>query len=156
MKKWIVSIALVLAPVLSFAQVAALDIKPAPPAPAPLPPEEGQPVPPAPGQPERPVPPPVPRDLHYNYNFGSVFVNSRMYADFSLTAGERPVVLDGISIRGMMYDASSNCPKVLPPRGVCWTRVFFWPRMQGGHWGDLMFYLNDRSTIYVHLFGNGI
>ncbi len=27
------------------------------------------------------------QDLHYNYNFGTVFVGTRAFADFSFTAG---------------------------------------------------------------------
>ncbi|KYG68230.1 hypothetical protein AZI87_02950 [Bdellovibrio bacteriovorus] len=92
------------------------------------------------------------QDQYYSYNFGSTWVNSRMYADFSLTAGDQQVDLQGISIRGQAYDATSNCPKVLPPRQTCWTRVFFWPQFEGHYYGDLMFYLKN-STIYIRLYG---
>lgn len=94
------------------------------------------------------------QDQYYNYSFGSIFQNSRAFADFTLTAnGPDATVIRRILIRGFAYDATSNCPEVLMPGQTCTTRVFYWPTTQGPHWGELSFALND-SNIYIRLFGN--
>ncbi len=97
-----------------------------------------------------------PVDQYHSYNFGAVTVGFRMYADFTLTAsGTEATEVKGISIGGAMYDAQSNCPQVLNPGQTCTTRVFFWPRIEGGHWGRLVFSLKENK-ILIDLFGNGM
>lgn len=94
------------------------------------------------------------QDQYYNYSFGTVFVNTRAWADFTLTAnGPDATLVRRIVIRGFAYDADSNCPEVLMPGRTCTTRVYYWPTSQGPHWGELTFVLND-SNIYIRLFGN--
>ncbi|MDG0815655.1 hypothetical protein [Bdellovibrio svalbardensis] len=96
-----------------------------------------------------------PVDQYYRYSFGSVNVGFNMYADFTLTANPTETLeVKGISISGAMYDARTNCPKVLNPGQTCTTRVYFTPRMEGGHWGRLLFVLNDHNIV-IDLFGNG-
>ncbi|QDK38875.1 hypothetical protein [Bdellovibrio sp. NC01] len=96
-----------------------------------------------------------PVDQYYRYNFGNVTVGMRMFADFTLTApANEAVQVKGITISGAMYDAQSNCPVVLNPGLTCTTRVFFWPRLEGGAWGSLVFNLQDHRII-IDLFGYG-
>lgn len=93
------------------------------------------------------------QDQYLSYNFGSVFENSRTSVDFTLTAnGPEPTEVKKIWISGPMYDATSNCPEILPVGKKCVTRVYYWPLNQGPHWGDLTFVLND-GNIYIRLFG---
>ena len=97
---------------------------------------------------------PMGQDQYLSYNFGAVFMNTRTSVEFTLTAkGPTPTEIRQITISGAMYDATSNCPAILPVGQTCSTRVYYWPRMQGPHWGDLNFHLNDGS-IYIRLFGD--
>lgn len=92
-------------------------------------------------------------DKYYNYNFGHVWVNQRVYADLTLTAtGTAPVDIRRLVIRGSAYDAQSNCPALLPPGRTCTTRVFFWPLHEGSYYGDLIYQLADHN-IFVRLYG---
>jgi len=110
------------------------------PAPAPAPnPNEPQPVPHDPIENHPP-------DEHYSFNFGYVTLGFQMYADFTLTANGAPVDVEQITIAGMMYRASTNCPAVLMPGQTCTTRVIFWPRDLGPQWGRLVF---DVKTHYI-------
>lgn len=94
------------------------------------------------------------RDQYYNYNFGTVYENTRTYADFTLTArGMEPVNIQRIIISGVMYDATSDCPEILPAGQTCRTRVTYWPFAQGPHFGELMFQLSE-GNIYIRLIGN--
>ncbi len=94
------------------------------------------------------------RDQYYNYSFGSVFENTRAYADFTLTArGDAPLEVRRILISGIMYDAYSNCPQILAPMQTCTIRAFYWPRSRGPHWGELTLMLNE-GNIYIRLFGD--
>lgn len=124
MKKLLVSLLLVCAPVLSFAQsmgTFAIEAKPA--------------------------------DQYLSYNFGSVTVGFTMYADITLTAkATETLEVKKITISGFSYDASSNCPAVLNPGQTCTTRVYFLPHFEGGHWGQLAFQLKENN-IFVDLFG---
>ncbi|WII72937.1 hypothetical protein QJS83_03510 [Bdellovibrio sp. 22V] len=93
------------------------------------------------------------QDQYYNYNFGTVFVNSRHFVDFTLSAtGDEPTVIRRIWISGAMYSADTNCPEILNPGEKCTARVFFWPYAEGHHWGELTFVLG-QNNIYIRLFG---
>lgn len=99
---------------------------------------------------------PMGQDQYLSYNFGSQFVNSRSFVDFSLTAkGPEATVIKRVTISGMYYDASTNCPEVLEVGKSCTARVYFWPAFEGSYWGDLNLYLND-GNIYIRLFGSAI
>lgn len=97
---------------------------------------------------------PMGQDQYLSYNFGAVFINSRTSVEFTLTArGPDATEIKRITISGPMYDATSNCPAILQVGQTCSTRVYYWPRLQGPHWGDLNFNLND-GNIYIRLFGD--
>lgn len=99
---------------------------------------------------------PLGQDQYLNYNFGRQFVNSRRYVDFTLTAkGPDATVIKEITIGGSGFSADTDCPNVLSPGKSCITRVYFWPPFEGDYWGNLNFYLND-GNIYVRLLGQAV
>lgn len=96
------------------------------------------------------------QDQYYDYNFGTSYVHSRRFQDFTLTAnGPDSTFIRGMSIRGMSYQADTNCPQILMPGQTCLIRVFFHPYQEGGHWGDLTIFLRD-SNIFIRLYGHAI
>lgn len=95
-------------------------------------------------------------DQTLSYNFGTQFVNSRSYVDFTLTAkGPDATVIRKFWVRGISYDASTNCPETIEVGNKCTIRVYFWPTSEGAHWGDVGLNLND-GNIYIRLFGNAV
>lgn len=95
-------------------------------------------------------------DQYLSYNFGHQFLNSRRYVDYTLTAmGPAPTEIRRINISGMHYDAATNCPKILEAGKKCTLRAYYWPTTEGHHWGNLDVYLND-GNIYIRLFGIGV
>ncbi|QDK44325.1 hypothetical protein DOM22_03715 [Bdellovibrio sp. ZAP7] len=96
-------------------------------------------------------------DQYYNYNFGSTFVNSRKYVDFTVTSvGDEPLELKKLAIAGgFVFDAQTNCPDSLPVGQKCTVRTFFWPREKKLYSGRLyMVFAHGRSI--VNLAGRGI
>lgn len=133
MKKFIVSIALLLAPMLSMAA----EIQ-------------------APGLSIEVNPQLTAGDQYYSYNFGQRYVHSVSYTDLTLTAnGPAPTELRSINWTGGSYDVYSNCPTILYPGQQCNTRVVFQPRWQGTHYSDVIFNMRD-GRIIVQFIGYGI
>ncbi|MFV8249273.1 hypothetical protein [Bdellovibrio bacteriovorus] len=97
------------------------------------------------------------QDQYLNYNFGTTFVHSARFQDFILTAnGPDSTFIRGISVQGSFaYRVDTNCPQILMPGQQCVIRVIFSPSTTGGHWGDVTVHLRE-SNIYIRLFGNGI
>lgn len=102
---------------------------------------------------------PVPgdsRDEYLHYNFGTSFVHSTKYVDFQLRAeGPQPTQIRGVALYGPGFRGETNCPPTLFPGQYCTARVYFMPRLEGHHRGDLIFHLFDKN-IYVRLFANAI
>ncbi len=93
---------------------------------------------------------------YYRYNFGHVWLNNRVSAEFIVTArGPANSIIRGMRISGSMYDAYSNCPRVLVPGQSCSVFVYFWPRFEGSHWGRLDLAFADK-TIVIDLYGWGV
>ncbi len=99
---------------------------------------------------------PLAQDQYMNFNFGNQFLHSRSYLDLTLTAnGPNPVHVRGVVMQGSEYEAYTNCPAILYPGQRCMTTVYFVPRYQGTHWGELNFLLRDHRIV-VQLVGYGI
>jgi hypothetical protein len=96
-------------------------------------------------------------DQYYNYNFGSTFVNSRKYVDFTVTSvGDEPLQLQKLLIAGgFVFDAQTNCPASLPVGQKCIVRTFFWPREKRLYSGRLYIVFAHGRSI-VNLGGRGI
>nr|BFD60611.1 hypothetical protein CKG001_27180 [Bdellovibrio sp. CKG001]BFD64025.1 hypothetical protein BdHM001_27060 [Bdellovibrio sp. HM001]BFD68215.1 hypothetical protein HAGR004_32370 [Bdellovibrio sp. HAGR004] len=97
------------------------------------------------------------QDQYLNYNFGTSFVHSARFQDFTLTAnGPDSTFIRGLGIHGSFaYRVDTNCPQILMPGQRCTIRVIFHPTVEGSHWGDVTIYLRD-SNIYIRLYGNAI
>lgn len=96
------------------------------------------------------------KDQRLSYSFGHRFLYSRSFVDYILTAmGPEPTEIKRINIRGIHYDVATNCPEILEVGKKCTLRAYYQPTMEGHHWGDLDIYLND-GNIYITLFGVGI
>lgn len=97
------------------------------------------------------------RDQYLNYNFGTSFVHSARFQDFILTAnGPDSTFIRGMSINGSFaYRVDTNCPQILMPGQRCTIRVIFQPSTTGSHWGDVTVHLRE-SNIYIRLFGNAV
>ncbi|WP_413577375.1 hypothetical protein ACLVWU_03540 [Bdellovibrio sp. HCB290] len=95
-------------------------------------------------------------DQYYNYNFGSTFVNSRKYVDFTVTStGDEPLQLKELGIAGAAFNAYTNCPTSLPPGQKCTVRATFWPSDKRSYSGRLyLVFAHGRSII--NLYGRGI
>ena len=142
MKKMILSLALLLAPALSFAQA--------------LPQIQEQ----APGLSIEASAPSETHtllgDQYYSYNFGSRYLHSTIYTDLTLTArGPAPVELRAINWSGTSYSVYTNCPTILYPGQTCITRVVFQPRWVGSHYSDVIFSMRD-GRIIVRFYGYGL
>lgn len=130
MKKIILSIAMLLAPVLTFAQ------------------SESQVSVDAPGLTVEAKPQLTLGDKYYTYEFGFQYLYSTSYMDLTLTAsGNVPTEIYAINWTGSSYDVYSNCPTILPPGRQCTTRVVFHPRWVGHHYSDVIFRLNSGNII---------
>jgi hypothetical protein len=95
-------------------------------------------------------------DQYYNYNFGSTFVNSTKYVDFTVTStGDEPLQLKELGIAGAAFNAYTNCPDSLPPGQKCTVRARFWPSDKRSYTGRLyLIFAHGRSII--NLYGRGI
>ena len=134
MKKIILSLALLLAPVLSFAQSQILEQ--------------------APGL-SIEVQPQFVGDQYFNFEFGQRYLYSASYTDLVLTAnGPAPTELRAINWTGSSYDVYSNCPTILYPGQQCNTRVVFQPRWEGHHFSDVIFTMvGSRIIVRFHGWG---
>lgn len=93
---------------------------------------------------------------YYHYNFGHVWLNNRVSAEFIVTArGPANSIIRGMRISGSMFDAYSNCPRVLVPGQRCSVFVYFWPRFAGSHYGRLDLAFADKSIV-IDLHGYGV
>ncbi|MNL05014.1 hypothetical protein D3C87_1255940 [compost metagenome] len=137
MKKIILSLALLLAPALSFAQA--------------LPQIQEQ----APGLSIEVQPQFVMGDQYYTYEFGQRYVYSATYTDLVLTAnGPAPTELRAINWTGSSFDVYTNCPTILYPGQQCNTRVVFQPRWEGHHYSDVIFTMvGSRIIVRFHGYG---
>ena len=120
MKRFILAIALVLAPALSFASQAeglSIDVKPS-------------------------------ADQFYRYSFGTRFVHSSSYMDLTLTAnGPQPTNIRSITWTGAGWQVYTNCPVTLYPGQQCMTRMVFQPPWTGSYFSDLVFDLYTNRII---------
>jgi hypothetical protein len=95
-------------------------------------------------------------DTVLSHNFGSVFVNSRVYVDLIITAkGDAPTELRRMDIAGMDFDAYTNCPDSLPVGQKCTVRITYWPHYKGMDNGRLYLTFSNSRTI-INLFGRAI
>lgn len=93
---------------------------------------------------------------YYRYSFGHVWMHNRVPAEFIITArGPANSIIRGMRISGSMFDAYSNCPRVLVPGQRCSVTVYFWPRFEGSHYGRLDLAFADK-TIVIDLYGYGV
>lgn len=91
-----------------------------------------------------------------SYNFGSQFLNSLSYADFTLTSSDTEATeIRELTIAGYSYDLRTNCPRIIPAKAKCTIRVYFQPRMEGFQTGRAVIYLKDDNYI-IDLSGWGI
>jgi hypothetical protein len=137
MKKIILSIALLLAPVLSFAQ------------------SQPQVLEQAPGLSIEVQPQLVLGDQYFSYEFGQRYLYSASYTDLTLTStGSTPLELRSVNWTGSSYDVYTNCPTILYPGQQCNTRVVFQPRWEGHHFSDVIFNMNSgRIIVRFHGWG---
>ncbi len=102
----------------------------------------------------RPLLVPAPsHDQNLSYNFGTVPLNFRSSVDFTLTADRaQEIHIQRLVVFGMMFNASTNCPTILPPGRSCTIRAAFWPYREGFYTGQLNIYL-ENSSIFIDLSG---
>jgi hypothetical protein len=87
-------------------------------------------------------------DQYYSYNFGSTTRNFPLYTDFTLTNhGPGPLLIQRITISGIDFNATSNCPATLPPATYCTIRVRFHPWNEGFKTGRLLITTNEGRII---------
>lgn len=90
---------------------------------------------------------------YYSYNFGTTWVRSPTYADFTLTnRGPQDLIIQRIAIGGLDFDAYYNCPQVLRPGIACKIRVRFNPWNEGFKTGTLYIETNE-GLIRIDLSG---
>ncbi len=94
-------------------------------------------------------------DQYLSYNFGIVPLNFHQSVDFILTADSTEAShIQRLVVFGMMFDAATNCPTILPPGKSCTIRAIFWPSRDGFYNGQLNIYL-EKSSVFIDLSGWG-
>jgi hypothetical protein len=90
---------------------------------------------------------------YYSYNFGQVMVGMVSYGGFTLrNTGYESMLINDVDVTGPDFTASTNCPRVLPPRSYCSFQVRFAPWLEGYKRGSL-YISTSGGDIIVDLFG---
>ena len=97
----------------------------------------------------------APRDQYLSANFGITFVHMSQYRDWTITnTGLSDLNINKIIIRGVMFDAQTNCPRIMLPKKKCLLRARYNPFTEGFHSGQLDVIFNEGGNIYIDLYGN--
>lgn len=68
----------------------------------------------------------------YSYNFGTVWVNSRAVANYTLrNTGTTPLAFNRAYIYGADFSANHSCDRVIMPNEVCNFSIYYWPMFEG-------------------------
>ena len=90
-----------------------------------------------------------------SYNFGRVWVNSMNIVRYWITnQGAAPLAREGFFVRGMFFEAYTDCPRVLAPAQRCNLEIRYWPAFEGFHSGRVEMQFIDKNDIIVDVYGN--
>ena len=71
-------------------------------------------------------------ESHYSYNFGTVWVNSRAVANYTLrNTGTTPLIYSRAYIYGADFSANHSCDHAIMPNEVCNFSIYYWPMFEG-------------------------
>lgn len=86
----------------------------------------------------------------YNsYNFGTVWVNSRASAAFTLkNTGTTPLTFKEAYIYGANFSADHSCTKGLQPNEVCNFTMYYWPMFEGMDSGRFVLSFVEEDVVF--------
>lgn len=68
----------------------------------------------------------------YSHNFGTVWVNSRVMANYTLrNTGTTPLTFDRAFIYGADFSANHSCERGIMPNEICSFSIYYWPMFEG-------------------------
>lgn len=91
---------------------------------------------------------------YLSYNFGMVFVNSRVSVRYNVrNTGTTPLTFKDAVIWGADFSADHSCGKGLQPNETCQFEVAYWPMFEGMSSGRFLLEFAE-DNIDLDLFGN--
>lgn len=97
------------------------------------------------------------QDQRISYFFGNVSLNFPSYRSWVISnTGTEDITRTDFVISGIMYSASTNCPKVMPPQTKCQLDVRFSPFSEGYHSAALDMVFDKGGNLYFDFWGYGV
>ena len=86
---------------------------------------------------------------HYSHNFGTVWVNSRVVANYTIrNTGTTPLTFNRAYIYGADFSANHSCDRVVKPNEICNFSIYFWPMFEGMSSGRFVLsFIEDEIVI---------
>lgn len=90
----------------------------------------------------------------FSHHFGRVWVNSANIVRYWITnQGVTPLAREGFYVRGVFFEAYTDCPRILAPSQRCTLEIRYWPAFEGFHSGLVEMQFADRNDVIIDLFG---
>ncbi len=97
------------------------------------------------------------QDQRISYFFGNVSLNFPSYRSWVISnTGTEDITRTDFVISGIMYSATTNCPKVMPPQTKCQLDVRFSPFAEGYHSAALDMIFDKGGNLYFDFWGYGV
>ena len=85
----------------------------------------------------------------YSHNFGTVWVNSRAVANFTLrNTGNIPLTFDRAYIYGADFSANHSCDRGVRPNEVCTFSIYYWPMFEGMASGQFVLSFLEDDIVF--------
>lgn len=89
----------------------------------------------------------------YSYNFGTVWVNSRAVANYTLrNTGTTPLNYRSAYIYGADFSANHSCERGIFPNEVCSFSIYYWPMFEGMASGQFVLSFFEEDVV-IDLWG---
>lgn len=95
----------------------------------------------------------VQSQARYSYNFGTVWVNSRAVANYTLrNTGTTPLTFNRAYIYGADFSANHSCERGILPNEICYFSIYYWPMFEGMASGQFVLNFFEEDVV-VDLWG---
>lgn len=85
----------------------------------------------------------------YSYNFGTVWVNSRVVATFNMrNTGNMPLTYKDAIIYGGDFSATHSCDRVVLPNETCSFSIYYWPMFEGMSSGQFILNFVEDEIVF--------
>ncbi len=85
----------------------------------------------------------------YSHNFGTVWVNSRVMASYTLrNTGTTPLTFSRAYIYGADFSANHACERGIMPNEICNFSIYYWPVFEGMSSGRFVLSFIEEDIVF--------